>query len=156
MGRPLLHTIPGMAAAAGAAVRRRAPSRGTRLPISLSLSLSAVGPYLCVTSGAAGRSSGGRGSASFAEFDRVLQDVQASASSLVQVDVPGDGNCLFSSIAVSHGFATSGAVPGAAAFTKRARKLRLQANDLLCPGKYASHPQHNFCTSTLQHSVIYR
>lgn len=102
----------------------RGPSRSARLPLALSLSLSTVGPAPCARASRA----------SFAEFDRVLQDVQASASSLVPVDVPGDGNCLFSSIAVSHGFATSGAVPGAAAFAKRARQLRLQANDLLCPG----------------------
>ena len=80
----------------------------------------------------------------FEQFDRVLQDVRAGSSgSLVAVDVPGDGNCLFASIAVSHAVAHTGKLPDRAALAQHAQQLRLQANDLLCPGGNPSPDEIN-------------
>ncbi len=91
----------------------------------------------------------------FARFDRVREELleerhdhqqpsQAGPGGvLTPIDVPGDGNCLFASIAVSHAVATTGELPSAAAVAERARALRLQANDLLCPGGQPSEGEIN-------------
>ena len=106
----------------------------------LSRTLAAVG-----LSGSGGAKDGEKGEAAapaFEQFDRVLQDVRAGGS-LVAVDVPGDGNCLFASIAVSHAVAHTGKLPERAALAQHAQQLRLQANDLLCPGGNPSPDEIN-------------
>lgn len=65
------------------------------------------------------------------------------SGALMPMDVPGDGNCLFSSIAISHAAVTAGDVPSISAVSKRARKLRMQANDLLCPNGCPSEDEIN-------------
>jgi hypothetical protein len=106
---------------------------------ALSLHLGALAPPPCAC-GASGKSKRAK---QFARFDRVVHDLEQQQQTLVPVDVPGDGNCLFSSIAVSHTVATAGAVPSAAAFVERARQLRILANDLLCPGGNPSPDEIN-------------
>ena len=107
----------------------------------LSRTLAAVG--LSGSGGAAKDVEKGEAAApAFEQFDRVLQDVRAGGS-LVAVDVPGDGNCLFASIAVSHAVAHTGKLPDRAALAQHAQQLRLQANDLLCPGGNPSPDEIN-------------
>lgn len=82
----------------------------------------------------------------FTRFDRVVAELAQRSrrpTTLVPIDVPGDGNCLFASIAVAHATAATGEVPGAATVARRARELRLQANDLLCPGGQPSEDEIN-------------
>jgi hypothetical protein len=76
----------------------------------------------------------------FAEFDVVLSTIQLGAatgavkSQLQQIDVPGDGNCLFHAVAVSHSVATGHGLLSPTESLRRARELRRIANDYLCPG----------------------
>ncbi len=50
------------------------------------------------------------------------------------IDVPGDGNCLFSSIAVSEYYNQYNTIPiYNDAIRNRAKELRYSANDFLCP-----------------------
>ena len=106
----------------------------------LSRTLAAVG--LSGSGGAKDAEKGEAAAPAFEQFDRVLQDVRAGGS-LVAVDVPGDGNCLFASIAVSHAVAHTGKLPERAALAQHAQQLRLQANDLLCPGGNPSPDEIN-------------
>jgi hypothetical protein len=48
--------------------------------------------------------------------------------------VPPDGNCLFHAVGVAHAIVTGQPQPTPSAGSRRARELRLQANDMLCPG----------------------
>ena len=99
--------------------------------------LAAAPPGAC---GAAAHSSR-KAKRQFARFDRAWEEL--TQPTLAPIDVPGDGNCLFASIAVAHAAATTGEVPSAAVLAQRARQLRLQANDLLCPGGQPSEDEIN-------------
>ena len=101
--------------------------------------LVAAPPCAC---GVAGRSSR-KAKRQLARFDRVWEGLTQPPAALAPIDVPGDGNCLFASIAVAHAAATTGEVPSTAALVQRARQLRLQANDLLCPGGQPSEDEIN-------------
>ncbi len=147
------------------AKRSRATRRGTstcstprasstaawRTVLGVSAALFAAPPCACAV---AGRSR--KAKQQFARFDRVREELldrqqqqqqqqqqQPHAGALTPIDVPGDGNCLFASIAVSHAVATTGKLPSATAVVERARTLRLQANDLLCPGGQPSEGEIN-------------
>ena len=77
-------------------------------------------------------------------FDQVLGEIQSVVPSQFSVlDVPADGNCLFHAIAQSHSIASGRGRLSLPQSKHKAKQLRLQANDVLCPDGTPSQADYN-------------